>query len=39
MKIEKKELEMKIRLRLDPLELVQNIHFSEIIHNYFALHR
>ena len=39
MKIEKKELDMKIRLRLDLLELVQNIHFSEIIHNYFALHR
>ena len=36
---EKKEVEMKIRLRLDLLEVVQNIHFYEITHYYFALHR
>lgn len=40
MKIEEKEeLEMKIRLRLDLLELVQNIHIYVIIHNYFTLQR
>ena len=30
---------MKIRLRSDLLELVQNIHVYEIIHNYLTLHR
>lgn len=40
MKIEgQAELELKIRRRLDVLELVQNIHSYEVIHKYFALHR
>ena len=30
---------MKIRLKPDLLELVQNIHVYEIIHNYLTLHR
>lgn len=34
-----KKLKMKIRLKLYLSGLVQNIHFCEVIHNYFTLNR